>query len=442
MSYIYQPTDVVLAKVKGYPAWPAMVVPTELIPEHILRTRHQQPTKRKSTGEEDLQDDAPIEEEEEDEDPSHYIVYSSILKFRKFDSPCQQYCVKFFCDDSYIWVRPADLKPLLVEDCQKWLNKPRNKKLIPAYEMASRGSDGIDVWEFIEYGSAGKPEEEEYQEPYEDEEEVLDEESGVESDNDYADEGPRPSRTSARQKSKRDAKNARNKRNTRSRRQVDEVEDEIWDSDEEILEPKTKRARAKSNAKKKPLVVKYKFEDDEDWTLVGRGPQDLSVQKNVSPFVNKLSQKRNMEWHLDTKLELVDRVHAVNKLLLDILVANTDREPSSLRDDCEVVLDELSVALSIKGAQDEFSTVFQSSTELLSYFRLLFNMKGDELKDWGLWDQFQNSFTTIYGHEFIPDNEPWSAQKLLPKDAEDEVVDYKEGQPLEEQNGLKQEIET
>lgn len=435
MSHIYQPTDVVLAKVKGYPAWPAMVVPTELIPQHILRLRHQQSPKKKTTGEEEIREDEQADEQE-DEDLGNYIVYSSILKFRKFDGPCQQYCVKFFCDDSYIWVKPADLKPLSVEDCLKWLAKPKIKKLIPAYEMASKGSEGIDVWEFIEYGSAGKPEEAAYEEPYDEEEDLVEEESSVE----YEDERQKPSRTSARQKRQRESKSTRNK--SRSRRRVDEMEDDFLDSDEEILEPKARRAKMKSNATKKRLVVKYKFEDDEDWILVGRGPQDVSVQDKVSPFVNKLSQKKNMEWHLETKLELVDRVHGVNKLLLDILTSNAERDTASLRDDCEIVLDELNVALSTKGAQDEFATVFQSSAELLSYFRLLFNMKSNELKDWSLWDQFQHCFAMIYGHEFIPDNNQWTAEKTAPEGDETVTSPVTKCQTLEEQDGLKQEIET
>lgn len=438
MEHTYQPTDVVLAKVKGYPAWPAMVVPTELIPEHILRTRHQQSTKRKT---QEADDAVAADEEEEDVDPDKYIVYSNILKFRKFDSPSQQYCVKFFCDDSYIWVRPADLKPLSVEDCQKWLERPRNKKLIPAYEMASKGSEGIDVWEFIEYGSAGKPDEEEYEEPFEEEQEMIEEDSGVEYESDSADERLKPSRSSARQKKRRETKNARNKRNTRSKRQLEEIEDDIVDSDEEFLQPKTRRDRAKSNTKKRPLIVKYKFEDDEDWTLVGRGPQDLCIQEHVSSFANRLAQKKNMESHLENKLELTDRVNGINKLLLEILTSK-GRESSSLRDDCEIVLDEFNIALTMKGALDEFSTVFQSSTELLSYFRLLFNMKGSDLKDWGLWDQFQDYFTTIYRHEFIPDREEWSAEKSLAKKDKTQLDDSTEKEELKEQNGFKQEIKT
>lgn len=66
-----------------------------------------------------------------------------------------------------------DMKILTSEDCRKWLSgkQRKNKKLIPAYEMAMRGKNGIDIWEFVEYGSYGKPDEEEYVEEEEEENE-------------------------------------------------------------------------------------------------------------------------------------------------------------------------------------------------------------------------------------------------------------------------------
>lgn len=431
MSHLYQPTDLVLAKVKGYPAWPAMIVPTELIPEHVLRNRskQQQPAKRKmetSTGQESV-----TGETESDENPDDYIVYSSILKFRKFDTLNTQYCVKFLCDDSYIWVKPSDLKPLTVDQCKEWLKKPssRNKKLIPAYEMASRGSDGIDVWEFIEYGSAGKPDEEEYFESFEEGDE-FEEDSGVEYEDEPVSRNGRavkekPARASARQRQKRQRENQTDvvRRTTRSKSHPpaisEESDNDLRESEPE--EPKTKRSKTKSKGKtsskpKKVPLVKYKYDDDEDWTIVGLGPQDLSLQKKASPFVNKLSQKKNLEWHLETKLEILDRLSGVNSFFLDILIPSN--EAKSLREDYETILDELNLALGMKGARDEFMTLFQSNTELLTCFRLLFNLKGKELKDWGLWDQFQDSFVSIYEHKFIPDEIEWLKDKPLTEDSE------------------------
>lgn len=407
MGPIYQPTDVVLAKVKGYPAWPAMVVPNELIPENVLRTKHQQTSKRKTAA-----DDDPTNGEEDDlddDDPSKFIVYSDILKFKKFTTARPQYCVKFFCDDSYIWVKSADLKPLTVEQCNTWLAKPssRNKKLIPAFEMASKGSDGIDVWEFIEYGSAGKPGEEEYVESYDEEEE-----EDVSIDENSGDEYEEGRRKSTRQKHKRQKQAPRNRRATRSRRQSNESDDEPPESEDEVIVPKAKRAKVKGKSKGKPTIPKYKYEDDEDWTLVGMGPQDLSIQKFASPYAKTLSQKRQFDDHVETKLELADRLHGINKLLLDILLPN-ERKGQNSRDGYEVLLYELSEALSTRGFHDKFLTVFQSNNELLSYFRLLFNMKGEDLRKWDFWDELQQDFESIYRYKFIPDQEEWSRERQL-----------------------------
>lgn len=162
MPNIYQPTDVVLAKVKGFPAWPAMVIPKELIPENVWKIRSRISVDKAETKED--QDSTPDEEFGSDYDPNDYIIYSKVLKFKKNKEQPSLYCVKFMCDDSYIWVKQSDMQPLSVEECQKWLasKTKKNKKLIPAYEMAMKGSSGIDVWEFVEYGSMGKPDEDEY----------------------------------------------------------------------------------------------------------------------------------------------------------------------------------------------------------------------------------------------------------------------------------------
>ena len=203
---IFQPTDIVLAKVKGFSAWPAMIIPNELIPDNILKNKPMSVHKGKSTRDKELgvDIDAEIEgpeqsDEEEVEtfddsevNPEKFIIYTPVLKFRKNDALKPAYCVKFFCDDSYIWVKPTDMKVLTNEECCQWLSgkQRKNKKLIPAYEMALRGKDGIDIWEFVEYGSYGKPDEEEY---VEEEEEVEERKKKT----------TRPTRSSSRQRQKR-----------------------------------------------------------------------------------------------------------------------------------------------------------------------------------------------------------------------------------------------
>lgn len=424
MAHIYQPTGIVLAKVKGYPAWPALIVPNELIPEHVMRNRSRnQSSQTKNISKDETVDDQVNDVASDDEDVSKYIVYSDILKFRKFDDIKSQYCVKFFCDDSYIWVRNNDVQLLTEEDCDKWLNssKKKNKKLIPAYEMARKGSQGVDVWEFIEYGSAGKPDDEEYVEELEENNSLGDEENEDAEDNQKVE--FRSKRTSKRQaqklKKETQARAEKNVRNTRSR-QVQELEqfDEDPFEDGSLQEPESKRARSnagnrskgKKNATAKVdhIVEKYHYENDEDWTIVGLGPQELSIQKNASSFVNKLSQKKNYSVHVETKLDLMDRLVGVNKLMENVILTDEKQGDKVSREDVEMILDELDLALDIKGAHDEYITVLQSNVSLLTNFRLLLNLRHNQLKEWDLWTQFQAAYKLIYLFEFVPDSTEWT----------------------------------
>lgn len=390
---MYQPTDIVLAKVKGFPAWPAMIIPTELIPSNVLR------------GKQEL--------EEETDDESKYIQHSSILKFRRFDKVKTQYCVKFFWDDSYIWLKPNDMKPLTVEDCDSWLNsnKKKSKKLAQAFEMAAKGSEGIDVWEFVEYGSGGKPDEEyvaEDEEPQEEEEEG--EEDRVENEpsdgsEDYEEGDEKPTRTSQRQRQRRGKGNTRH---TRAKTSKSEEPQELPPEEE----PKPKKRKY---AKRAP-EPKFNFEEDEDMYLVGLGPQDLSIQENVSPLVNKLSNRKNLERHTEVKLDIADRLLSINQLFLDVLIS----EAGPTKDSYQLILDELELAVSTKGSNDEFLTVFHMNNELLLNFRVLFNLKTDELRKLELWDCFQSVFNSIYEHHFEPDQESWTnSTEVIPPENDD-----------------------
>ncbi|EGV66657.1 hypothetical protein CANTEDRAFT_112378, partial [Yamadazyma tenuis ATCC 10573] len=52
-SDAFSPTSIVLAKVKGYPPWPAMVLDEMILPDHILARRPKTvklPPKRKNQG--------------------------------------------------------------------------------------------------------------------------------------------------------------------------------------------------------------------------------------------------------------------------------------------------------------------------------------------------------------------------------------------------------
>lgn len=429
-DHIFQPTEIVLAKVKGYSAWPSMIVPTEIIPPTVLKLHPAESL-------------TPLEDSDTESDPG-YIHYSSVLSFKKFSTIKDIYCVKFFCDDSYIWVKHRDLLVLTERDCEVWLNSSirKNKKLIPAYKMAMKGlvtKNGIDVWEFVEYGSNGKNDDEDYVSENDYDEDTK-EVSGRRSKRNKKN----PTRSSSRQRSKRQKKNeveeeVSTSRRTRSRntgKQEEEEEEEIEELDgltaastrgRRGIPPKnvkstsksktvtkvTAKAAAKPKPKPKPKVIKYNYEDDEDWSVVGMGPQDISVDQYVSPLVKKLSQKKNFDKHNELRLDLDDRIVSINKLIFDLFSSNLKDEKSVKKNDLEIILDELDIAISMRGSHGEFISIFRSNNELLFNFRLLFNMKEKDLKNWSLWDGFQRIFKQIYDHEIIVDLQSWTTNPIV-----------------------------
>ncbi|EDO15737.1 hypothetical protein Kpol_1073p25 [Vanderwaltozyma polyspora DSM 70294] len=451
---IYQPTDLVLAKVKGFPAWPALIIPVEIIPDNVLKDKFKGPhgSKAKQIDQDKVDeneddslenDEDEVSEEIDDNNSDKFIIYSDMLKFRKNDVIKSHYCVKFLCDDSYIWVKPSDIQPLSVEECKGWLktaNKKKvNKKLIPAYEMASKGSNGIDIWDFVEYGSYGKPDEEEYVE-----DDYEDEETNTKTRKRSSRKAEAPTRTSARQSEKRKREEEkmpkRSTRATRSKRtkvkeladdQLSEIEAEEEENsfieEEKITTQKTTSRKGKAKSKGKPStkatksittipkIEKYQYEDDVDWNVVGLGPQDLSLKSHTNRLVNKLAQKKNQETHSETKLDIMDKLTGVNKLIVDLLIPdpnNLDKGSSDIKEDYEVVLDELELALQYNGSNDEFITIFQSNSELLINFRIMINLKYSLLKEWNILDGFQSLFSEIYQSELIPDESKWSIKAI------------------------------
>ncbi|SCU79477.1 LAFA_0B03378g1_1 [Lachancea sp. 'fantastica'] len=406
---VYQPTDVVLAKVKGFPAWPAMIVPEELIPGNVLKERLGKPT---------------VDEIEDENNPDNYVVYNDHLKFRKNFKPHTSYCIKFFCDDSYIWLKPVDFKPLSAEQCTNWLqnSKKQTKKLIPAYEMAAKGPQGIDVWEFIEYGSQGKPEEEEYvdeepeeksqNEDNEEEEELLSEPLSAVSESDY-DEGDKVrkgSRSSKRQ-AKAKAKDVAKGRKTRKRRAIYDEDDNAQDLLQELQEEPKSASRSKKkrpSLKVKIEVQKYKFEDDENWSIVGLGPQELSLSTSNS-IVNKLSQKKNLEVHNEIKADLIDKLGFVNRLMSELVFKNSDEDD---HEEYLMLIDELEQCSALRGSQDELVTVFLSDQELVINLNALFNLKQSFLREARLYDRLQEWFTSIFGSPFVVGPDAWTTDTM------------------------------
>lgn len=108
----FKPNTIVLAKVKGYPAWPAMIIDEELLPESVSLKKPKM-VKGKMT-------------------KNKIDPYKSQSKF---------YCVRFFSDDTYVWLSDCDLKFLDDSIIKKYIENFENKKkkdnsLFEAYVFA------------------------------------------------------------------------------------------------------------------------------------------------------------------------------------------------------------------------------------------------------------------------------------------------------------------
>lgn len=116
-----QPRAIVLAKVKGYRPWPAMVLEESILPENIKKIK-----------------------------PKTVRLEKKLLK------PVINVPVRFFSDDTYIWIKSCDLKLLDEGEIDAFLAKKSKLKkhdlLTDAYILAK---DPPDMHEFNIWGSAG-----------------------------------------------------------------------------------------------------------------------------------------------------------------------------------------------------------------------------------------------------------------------------------------------
>lgn len=133
--------DLVLAKIKGFPDWPAVVVPVDNIPVKL-------------------------------QTPKYSKFIDNYLK-----KGCDQVCVKFFYDDQYSWTKLSNVKPLerhVIEDHILTANESKRGGRVKRITEAYLKARDVPIDEFLEFGSFGKPP---TPEPEEEEEiEELDEE--------------------------------------------------------------------------------------------------------------------------------------------------------------------------------------------------------------------------------------------------------------------------
>ncbi|KGK37836.1 hypothetical protein JL09_g3012, partial [Pichia kudriavzevii] len=115
---MFEPKQLVLAKIKGFPDWPAIIVPIESIPAKLSSSRYQR----------------------------------QIDAYLKNDV-----CVKFYFDDQYSWTKLTNLKPLSLDMVEAFLLQDhggrRKKRIVEAFEKVKE----VPVDEFLKWGSWGEP---------------------------------------------------------------------------------------------------------------------------------------------------------------------------------------------------------------------------------------------------------------------------------------------
>ena len=130
----FEPRDLVLAKMHGFPAWPSFVMPENMVPDAIMKA------KKKTTN----------------------------------------YCVIFIPDGDFYWMNDKNLEPLSEEKLDKKLekipnNKPKKKAggrtlQVTDALLATKGLDFDEFMERLDKDRIQGDEDEEEAEGYEDEE--------------------------------------------------------------------------------------------------------------------------------------------------------------------------------------------------------------------------------------------------------------------------------
>lgn len=306
----FRPKSVVLAKVKGYPSWPAMILDETLLPEHILNLK---PKK---------------------------------LKQKKGSKPVSILPVRFFSDDTYIWIKSSDLKPFSTDTISKYFSNERRRKdklLDNAYKLAQNPPD-MEL--FIKWGSKGKPpkvveqDDDELDLVDEDDDEELDE-LEEEDEEDY--EEP-PSK-----KRKGDDKKGSSK-----------TSDKKGKSKTSGSKSKSSKAKGGSQEKSKPVSPKKEsFRDqgyDSDWGL--EDVKSYSYEDGNYIFENEKEQKR-FDSDFPTPAELNEELAAYHQQFDDL---DTDLTRHLLEED----VDEKQVLLEIKELRGLYlpKTIFMKSKVL------------------------------------------------------------------------------
>lgn len=223
MSFTLQPKQLVLAKIKGFPDWPAIVVPVDQIPTKLKTAKN--------------------------------------AKFLDNYLENDHVCVKFYYDDQYSWTNMASIKPLndqIVDDylisvgemnggdgdiaASSGKRGGRKKRITEAYLKVKQ----VPVDEFLEWGSWGKPVAPEPELEFEQEEATPEAETQEEN------------KTKSRRKRNASAKAEPAKKKQKTGKKVS-----AKSGSKTVKKPAKKNAKSKKGAKENSETPDSVFDDEE-----------------------------------------------------------------------------------------------------------------------------------------------------------------------------------
>ncbi|KAH3687497.1 hypothetical protein WICPIJ_001528 [Wickerhamomyces pijperi] len=334
----FPPGTIVLAKLKSFPPWPAIVIPNDLVPEKILKSKPKKPSS--SAGGSSGGSRRPKRK-------AAPVASTDLFKV---------WCVRFLKDDTFMWASLNELELLTTEKIQSALGGWKNikkKQLKSAYEMALSPPD---VEDFIIWGSDGKPiqidneaDDEDFTIDDEDEEEdedVAEEDEDVEEDLEDEDQSPQPTAANTSTNTKKRGGKALPKASASKKRKTAAAGSKKSTPVPTPKKPaKGRGSRSKTSGKGEDEEQDPDTSGDEDWEqaigefeeeedLIGReiptSSEYAELLKKNKPLINKVVIQFTTAFLEEEKLDLsAENIKSLNGLL-DQLTKVQDTIPKSL----------------------------------------------------------------------------------------------------------------
>ncbi|KAG4303785.1 hypothetical protein PORY_002810 [Pneumocystis oryctolagi] len=136
-SVVYNVGDLVLAKISGYPWWPGMIFPEDVVPKDVRNAR-------------------------------------PVSKKRKGGAEVKYWLIRFFPEPEYIWATKSDIRPLTSKMIDDFLSKKASKKDIrESYKIAKTCPTVEDLLAQQSFKQSSETEEDNDEDEMEDDEEEF-----------------------------------------------------------------------------------------------------------------------------------------------------------------------------------------------------------------------------------------------------------------------------